>query len=519
MAKYPCVTCRKDITATKNNRFRSHTDGSGDPCKQGSAEIPQHVLDNGPVDGDPGVPVAGVDFAVCPQCDRKVQLTRLGYFEPHDVTMRGGDRCPVSGVRQKHARRTDDVLLPGETSVPSAQPKVTAQEEITSPAPTSKSALADSSPKELLPASGEIDWSDVETTAEYTEVVKANSPVDWSKVGDLKHSPPAPAADSSASTETSSPESSSTPKPSLEPTPDVVPFSLGTAISMEILQPFSPFLQPGEWIPPTLVFLQPPEYEGPVKSEPMSDPAKELATKIKETFYAYSNRKSSDNRSAQTTLGPSEIGTPCDRRLAMALMGVVPVNPGGDGWAAFVGTCTHVGMAEIYTFADAGTGRYAVELPVFLGVPTVPRGTTDLLDRRDGMVVDWKVMGSYSLKKFKAEGPSPTYRTQAHVYGLGAERGGERVKNVAIVGLPRAGSSLDEMHIWVEKYDRKFAQAALDRVERIAKDVHGRYPKTVEPDRKPEMEVAKSFETADDCRFCPFYLKKDKEMNRGCPGS
>src|SRR5258708_32216232 len=102
MAKYPCVTCRKDITATKNNRFRSHTD-AGEICLQSSAEIPQPVLDNGPVDGDPGVPVAGVDFAVCPQCERKVQLTRLGYFEPHDTTMKGGERCPVSGVRMKHA--------------------------------------------------------------------------------------------------------------------------------------------------------------------------------------------------------------------------------------------------------------------------------------------------------------------------------------------------------------------------------------------------------------------------------
>src|SRR3546814_2323173 len=77
----------------------------------------------------------------------------------------------------------------------------------------------------------------------------------------------------------------------------------------------------------------------------------------------------------------------------MALMNIPAVNPGGDGWAAFVGTCTHAGMAEVYTFADAGTGRYAVEMPVFLGVPTVPRGTTDLLDRRDGTIVDWKVMG------------------------------------------------------------------------------------------------------------------------------
>src|SRR3546814_8833653 len=47
-------------------------------------------------------------------------------------------------------------------------------------------------------------------------------------------------------------------------------------------------------------------------------------------------------------------------------------------------------------------------------------------------------------------------------------RGGEKVRNIAIVGLPRGGFSLDEMHIWTEKYDKKLAQAALGRVEKIA---------------------------------------------------
>jgi hypothetical protein len=469
--KYLCRVCSKEVAATKSLRYRTHYDSSNERCENASAEIPADLIEGGPIpDGsDPGVPREGMDFAQCPQCSRKVKLTRLGYFEPHDETLLGGDRCPVSGVRQKHARRQEDVLLPGDEKA-SPIPKVTAQQEITSPAPTSGSASAASSPKELPPASGATE-------------------IDWSK--------------------TSSPALPTTPTPLPNLPPEPVPFSLGASLSSRFLQPFSPFLQPETWIPPTLVFLQPQEYTGPVKGEPMGDLAKELATKIKETFYAYSNRKSSDNRSAQTTLGPSEIGTPCDRRLAMTLMGIPPVNAGGDGWAAFVGTCTHEGMASVYTFADAGTGRYAVELPVFTGMPTVPRGTTDLLDRRDGTVVDWKVMGAWSLKKFKAEGPSATYRIQAHVYGLGAERGGEKVRNVAIVGLPRAGSSLDEMHIWTEKYDRKLAQAALDRVEKVASTVF---------DAPDKMAAARLQPTADDCRFCDHYLKKDTNMVRGCPG-
>lgn len=492
-------------------------------------EIPGH-LNPVSADADPSVPVEGVDFATCPQCTRKVKLTRLGYFEPHDETLRGGDRCRVSGVRLKHARRTETVPLPGD------EPK---------------------EPEAAIPA---VKDSESSGRAPSATAMPGDSQIDWSKVGDLKHLPDEleekeaaeeeaereylmaqAAALEAAPTPTAPapdiPESSTTATEAVGDAPAADPSSPALTSTREVLQPspvelvtssdaeeepvgvvqfhLAPLLGDGTILQPFSHILQPAPYEK-VRAEPMGDLAKELATKIQETFYAYSNRKTSDNRSAQTTLGPSEIGTPCDRRLAMALLGVPPVNPGGDGWAAFVGTCTHVGMAEIYTFADAGTGRYAVELPVFLGTPTVPRGTTDLLDRRDGTVVDWKVMGSYSLKKFKEEGPSATYRTQAHVYGLGAEKGGEKVRHVAVVGLPRAGRSLDEMHVWTEKYDRKFAEAALKRVEDISTRTWtlGRSPQS----DMVNMSVAREFDTADDCRYCPFHLKNDKEMKRGCPG-
>lgn len=535
--QFACVKCRKNVGKTMNDRYRSHTTPEGGPCELSSTDIPPHVLANGPVDpkAPKDVPVQGVDYEKCHLCTRKVELTRLGYFKPHDKTLRGGDRCPNGGVRFRPLKRVETVELPPSEVDESVRPtgakpvNPVRRKETTSRAPISMSVGAASSRLELPPGGGdEAEKSSpmiepnpkfgkpkdatTEIAGENPELSREPTDEEWKNFQES-----APDVGSPASTEKNSPESPTTSTPSLEPEtgataetqPDpssttldaaLGPFSLGTPFSEIFLQPGSPFLQP-------------PEYGGPVKPEPMSDLAKELATKIKETFYSYSNRKSADNRSAQTTLGPSEIGTPCDRRLAMALMGISAVNAGGDGWAAFVGTCTHVGMAEVYTFADAGTGRYAVELPVFLGIPSVPRGTTDLLDRRDGTVVDWKIMGKYSLDKFKKEGPTKTYRTQGHVYGLGAERAGEKVKNIAIVGLPRAGSSLDEMHVWVEKYDRKFAQAALDRVEEISKRVHG-----LAVGLGPTMEVAATFETGDDCKYCPFHLKGDKEMRRGCPG-
>jgi len=466
---YLCTAddCGKRVTATKNQRYRTHTSRDGEKCENSSAEIPERELQAGAIDpkADPAVPEEGRDYATCAHCSKKVRLTANGYFEHHTTTLRGSERCLNAGVRFRPLRKTVDVPLPGDA----------------------------------LPGKG---------------VAKAQQPTvhdNMTAERNLSRTPflqpgPVPDADSSASTETSSPESATTSNVSAELIADstddtgvLVPLFGGK--TGRFFQPGSPFLQPGDL---------------PGKAAPLTDHAAALAQRVKETFYAYSNRRTSDNRSAQTTLGPSEIGTTCDRRLAMALLGSVPVNPGGDGWAAFVGTSTHVGMAEVYEWANASTGRYAVEIPLTFGSVVVPKGTSDLLDRREGEIIDWKVMGAYSLKKFKAEGPSETYRIQGHVYGYGATLQGEKVRRISIVGLPRAGSSLDEMHVWSEKFDKKVALAAIARVEALDVQVQ----KAKQYDTENLMDIAREIPTGDayECRFCPFFLKGDKEMLKGCPG-
>lgn len=316
-------------------------------------------------------------------------------------------------------------------------------------------------------------------------------------------------SDSPGSTASTARGSSATPVPADSETPDpsLGPFVLGRSVSERFKQPGSPFLQP-------------PPYGGPVKAAPMSDRGKEIATRLKEIFYSYSNRNTSDNRSAQTTLGPSEIGTPCDRRLAMSLMGVEPTNPGGDGWAAFVGTAIHASLDDMFTWASAGSGRFETEMKLSFGSPLVPKGTGDLLDRTLMMFLDHKCMGEYSLKKLRADGPSETYRVQIHTYAYGAILAGEKVKDVAIIGWPRAGSSLDGLYVWTEPYNKQIALDALARVERI-------HAKTREirrvdglGDTPSAMATAQTFEvsTKYECKFCPFSLPNDKQMERGCPG-
>jgi hypothetical protein len=274
----------------------------------------------------------------------------------------------------------------------------------------------------------------------------------------------------------------------------------------EFRQPDPPFEQPG---PLARVIAQ---------AQPMTDRGREIAARIKETFYAYTNRL---DRSQQTSLGPSEIGTPCDRRIAMSVLRIDPVNPGGDNWASFVGTCVHAGLAEMFLWANADTGRYAVEVPLKFPSVHVPRGTGDLLDRTMCMFLDHKLMGRWSLDKLTTKGPSPVYRTQVHTYAYGARLKGEVVDHVAIIGWPREAGTLDDLYVWTEPYDPTVAIEALDRVERIAAEVK-RLSAPMRPDGdwsagRP-MEVAREFGTADDCRFCPFHAPGDSTGERGCNG-
>jgi len=494
--KYDCTGCKKQITGTKNSRYRSHSDGNGDPCIMSSELIPPHALAQ-PVGADdsPDVPREGIDYAICPQCGRMAELTRLGYFKPHATTLMGGEQCEVSGVRYKHARRTEDVVLPGDERKPmsATRPAVSAQKEViqglaakvreeaTSTAPTSASAAAASSPPALPLGSGAA-------------------------------APDAPAGAPTAS-EGSSPESTPTSEPSTGPAPDTSsdapaepadagPWPFAPAVGGPFLQPFSPFFQPGP-VPVTVKTV-----------EAMNERGREIATRLREIFYSYVNRDSAGNRSAQTTLGPSEIGTPCDRRIAMKLMNVPAVNP-QESWAPFVGTAVHASLAEMFEWANgANSGRFAVEMPLTFGSATVPRGTGDLLDRVLFMFLDHKLMGKYSLKKLIEQGPSETYRVQLHTYGYGAELAGEKVREIALVGWPREESSLSNLYVHVEPYDRQVALDAIARVERLNREVQGR----MATEGGNAMTVARQFLTGDDCRWCPFHNKADKGFTRGCPG-
>lgn len=239
------------------------------------------------------------------------------------------------------------------------------------------------------------------------------------------------------------------------------------------------------------LFTAAPRPMARAEAMPMSPKGAEVAARLKEIFYSYVNRSDSDNRSSQVHIGPSEAGTPCDRRLAMRLMQRAAVNPGGDSWSSFVGSCVHVGLADMFLWANRGTGRYAVEQKLEFPSLVMPKGTGDLLDRTMLMFLDHKLMGRFSLDSLRTSGPSQTYVVQVMLYAYAARRRGETVENVAIVGWPRQGNSLDDLYVWTAPYDPNVAREALERVERIAAQVAGTTPE--------------DWDTADDCRYCPYH--------------
>lgn len=275
----------------------------------------------------------------------------------------------------------------------------------------------------------------------------------------------------------------------------------------------TPFSQPAAQPEQPPLFSQPsgPQRRPVAETQEMTDLGKEITARLKEMFHQYSNRM---ERNQQQTLGPSEIGSPCDRRLAMSLMRMPPVNPGGDGWASFVGTCTHVGLAEMFMWADAGTGRYAVEVPLTFGSEHVPKGTGDLLDRTLYMFDDHKLMGKWSRNKLKTSGPSQTYRAQVHTYAYGARMKGEKVDHVAIIGWPRDESSLEDLYVWTEPYNPALAKEALERVDRIAAQLG-----PMKPDGDWSAARPEDFPIADDCRFCPYHMPGARDLSGGaCNG-
>lgn len=216
-------------------------------------------------------------------------------------------------------------------------------------------------------------------------------------------------------------------------------------------------------------------------------------------------------RSIQTTIGPSELGSLCDRKIAYRLAGVSEANWWSDPLPAIVGTAVHSWLEKaVNTFQDKHyMDRWMTEITV--QPDPMVKGHVDLYDKELAAIIDWKTVSPTKLKAWKADGPPEHYKDQVNLYGRGAMNAGLAVARVVLVAVPRSGW-LRDMQIWVDDYRPERAQAALDRMYGIAN-------KLISMGEDISMEEIDSVPSGE-CSFCPWYRGGTGRANlSGCPGN
>lgn len=215
-------------------------------------------------------------------------------------------------------------------------------------------------------------------------------------------------------------------------------------------------------------------------------------------------------RSLQAAIGPSEVGVECTRRLAYKLLDWPTANPGGDPLPSFIGTGAHAQVAEALEMHNQiEPGRFLIEERV--KVAPGLSGSCDCYDTGLDAVVDHKFVGTGSMRKYKANGPSTVYRTQVHLYGLGWENAGRTPKHVAIAFYPRGGL-LSGLHVWAEPYDRQIALDALARLDTTRAALIA-----LDPELTPANWALFPTVPGHACEYCPWYAPGSTDLARGCP--
>lgn len=222
-------------------------------------------------------------------------------------------------------------------------------------------------------------------------------------------------------------------------------------------------------------------------------------------------------RSVQKHLGPSELGSPCDRQVAGKMAGLPGTNHVSDPWPSIVGNAVHAWLADCF---DAENGRMG-DLRFFTEQRVTPHpdhpGTADLYDLAERAVVDHKVLGDSTHNKVRSGGPPRKYLVQLLLYGLGYANLGVPVDRVVLLAFPRTRSSLDGLYAWEhpvtpaddELLREVFAQTAYRKTL-----ADGLTNQTIALNDIPATP------TSDDCYFCPFYRPQSAhDGGPGCPGT
>lgn len=217
-------------------------------------------------------------------------------------------------------------------------------------------------------------------------------------------------------------------------------------------------------------------------------------------------------RSTQVALGPSEIAVECDRRLGYSLRGAPSLDDGRLPWPAIIGTAVHAVIADSFIAENAAIGheRWLVEQRVWPD-PSIS-GSTDAYDTENEMVIDWKVVGTTSLKRYISKGPGAQYEGQIQLYGLGWQRAGRVPKWVRIVFLPRA-TGFDDAYEWTAPYSRVAAEAVMERMYATSNLLQD-----LDVTNNPSLWGAVPASPSRMCVWCPYFRRDRAADESGCPG-
>lgn len=218
------------------------------------------------------------------------------------------------------------------------------------------------------------------------------------------------------------------------------------------------------------------------------------------------------SRSQQVALGCSEVGHPCDRRLAYKIAGIPEVNIRTDPWPAVVGTSVHSWMEQAVNAYQQvhGQDEWITEMEV-LPNPLV-MGHTDLYGKKRRLVLDWKFPSPDNIRHMRENGPSVQYMTQVQLYGLGHLNAGRGVDRVGIIALGRQGW-LKDLYVHTVPFDRSAADAALARIYALGH-------KLIDMNILEHPEMWADIDSTADrlCSYCPWYRQGLVTDDKGCPG-
>ena len=215
-------------------------------------------------------------------------------------------------------------------------------------------------------------------------------------------------------------------------------------------------------------------------------------------------------RHRQVELGPSDVSHPCMRKLAYGMTQAVTCNPSFDPLPSIIGIAVHSWLESAARHANEALGRERWMVETRVEVTPGLSGSCDLYDHDTATVIDWKVVGTPRLRKYRKD-PGPAYKTQVYLYGRGFENMGLPVKRVAIAFVPR-GATLQSLHVWSADYDPQIADWALQRREQAMALLDDLQVEN-NPERYHWIPA-----TQYDCMYCSYFAQSPDDSGLQCGG-